>query len=150
MKRKYLSPTQRKCAGTSLVEFAMAFPIFLIVLLGVFEVGRILYTIHGLDVSARGGARAGVVKLNNTDAVNLAATTAQNLLADFGLNDADTTITAAIVKVPTTNGNDAVKVTVSRTFNFIFTQGYLINVGTVQLFPTSLNLTRIATMRKEG
>lgn len=153
MKIKFQKIAHRHCSGSAMVEAAMVLPIFLIILFGTFEVGRILYTIHGLDVSARGGARRSVSEIGNQDAINLAVATTRDVLATFNLNDTDgvgnfkTSVTAAVVQV---QGRDAVQVSVNRMFNFLFTRGYLINVGSVQLFPANIPLTSVATMRKEG
>jgi len=45
--------------GQGLVEFALAFPIFLLIVLGIFEFGRLFLTYTSLYVAAREGARFG-------------------------------------------------------------------------------------------
>lgn len=158
MKRKILDNTQRRCSGQGLVEFAMVLPIFLIVLLGMFEVGRILFTVYCLDRSAREGAREGITRIQDADAVNFAVTASRNSLASCGLNDQNplgdfnTQVAAVIVPLVGADGisRDGVQVTVSRVFNFIYTTAYLIKVGTFDLFPATLPLNRVAVMRKEA
>lgn len=137
----------KRDSGQTLVEFALVIPIFILIVLGTFEVARILFTIHGLDVSARGGARAGIVELDDATAVTVATAAAREILGDFNLDNADTAVTAEIVQV---QNADAVRVTVTRTFNFIFTNAYLSDRGSFQLFPTNIPLTTRVTMRKEG
>src|SRR6188472_2359657 len=47
----------RVSRGQSLVEFAMVLPILLLVVFGVFDVGRLVYTNSVLSQAAREGAR---------------------------------------------------------------------------------------------
>lgn len=47
--------------GQSLVEFALVFPIAMILLLAVFDVGRAVFAYNGLTNAAREGARLAVV-----------------------------------------------------------------------------------------
>ncbi len=47
--------------GQSLAEFALVLPIFLILLLGLFDVGRLIFVYNGLTNAAREGARLAIV-----------------------------------------------------------------------------------------
>lgn len=47
--------------GQSLVEFALAFPIFLLLLFGLIDIGRYVYTANAVNQAAREGARYGSV-----------------------------------------------------------------------------------------
>jgi len=52
----------RKDRGQTLVEFALILPIFLMVVVGVFDAGRAVYTNAALSQAAREGARLGAVE----------------------------------------------------------------------------------------
>ena len=54
-------PGQR---GQGLVEFALAFPVFLLIILGVFEFGRLFITYTSIYAAAREGARFGAAVEN--------------------------------------------------------------------------------------
>ena len=45
--------------GQALVEFALVLPIFLLLLFGLIDVGRLVYTWNALNQAAREGARYG-------------------------------------------------------------------------------------------
>ena len=49
--------------GQSLVEFALVFPFFALLLFGIVDLGRYVYTMNALNEAAREGARAGVVAI---------------------------------------------------------------------------------------
>jgi Flp pilus assembly protein TadG len=53
--------TRRRSRGQALVEFALVFPIALIVLFGIFDVGRLVFMYTGLTNAAREGARLAIV-----------------------------------------------------------------------------------------
>jgi len=48
--------------GQALVEFALVFPVFMLLLFGVIEVGRFVYTDNALSQAAREGARLAAVE----------------------------------------------------------------------------------------
>jgi len=47
--------------GQALVEFALVFPIFILILVAVFDVGRLIFTYNSLTNAAREGARLAIV-----------------------------------------------------------------------------------------
>ena len=50
--------TKRKTRGQAMVEFALVLPIFAILLFGIIDIGRYVYTANALSNGAReGGAR---------------------------------------------------------------------------------------------
>jgi len=59
--RSRSSRTSRKSRGQALVEFALVFPIAVLVLLAVFDVGRAVFIYNGLTNAAREGARLAAV-----------------------------------------------------------------------------------------
>ena len=73
-------PTQR---GAAAVEFALVFPIFLVLLFGTFEFGRLVYLWNTVQEVSRSAARQAVV----TDFTNATAITAIKRLAVFRSTD---------------------------------------------------------------
>lgn len=61
MVTKHLIKLVRKNAGQELVEYAITLPIFLLIIFGIFDLGRVVYYASALQNSAREGARYGVV-----------------------------------------------------------------------------------------
>jgi Flp pilus assembly protein TadG len=61
MHRRMWLNRRRRSRGQALVEFALVFPIALIVLFGIFDVGRLVFMYTGLTNAAREGARLAIV-----------------------------------------------------------------------------------------
>jgi Flp pilus assembly protein TadG len=61
MRRRRRSDGQGGSRGQALVEFALVFPIALLVLFGIFDVGRLVFMYTGLTNAAREGARLAIV-----------------------------------------------------------------------------------------
>ena len=57
-------PRVRPAGGQSLVEFALVFPVFLLLLFGLIDIGRFVYTTNAVSEAAREGARFGSVMAN--------------------------------------------------------------------------------------
>jgi TadE-like protein len=55
--------------GQALVEFALVFPIFILILVAVFDVGRLVFTYNSLTNAAREGARLAIVNQDKTAVV---------------------------------------------------------------------------------
>ena len=54
---------RRRDGGQALVEFALVIPVFLLLLFGVIDFGRYVYTANGLSQAAREAARTGSVSM---------------------------------------------------------------------------------------
>ncbi len=61
MRRPSTLRDKSKCRGAVLVEFALVFLLFLLLLVGATEFGRAWYTVHMLSSAAREGARVGAL-----------------------------------------------------------------------------------------
>jgi Flp pilus assembly protein TadG len=60
--RDYGAPVmRRRSRGQALVEFALIFPVLVLLLLGIFEVGRLVFAYNTLGNAAREGARVAAV-----------------------------------------------------------------------------------------
>lgn len=55
------SPGSRRGAGQALVEFSLIIPLFLLLLVGVFDLGRAVFSYNTLTNAAREGARTAIV-----------------------------------------------------------------------------------------
>jgi Flp pilus assembly protein TadG len=65
MSTRTTSPNRRaRRRGQSLVEFALVLPIFLLLIMGVIDAGRLVYMNSTLSNAAREGARTGAVEAN--------------------------------------------------------------------------------------
>ena len=62
----------RRSRGQALAEFALVVPIFLIVLFGIIDLGRYVYTWNALNQAARESARAGSVGVRPQECNGLA------------------------------------------------------------------------------
>jgi Flp pilus assembly protein TadG len=80
--------------GQTLVEFALVVPIFVLVVLGLFDIGRAVFNYSTVANAARQAARVAVVN-QDQDAIRAAAKQAGTGL---GLTDADITIVACAVQ----------------------------------------------------
>jgi hypothetical protein len=102
-----------KNTGQSLVEFAITFPLFLLLVMGIFDLGRGIYFYSVIHNAARESARYGAVNQCDTVGIKNAA----KFLA-VGLGD------ALVVKEPTKYFNldgrpDRIVVTVEYTFRTV-------------------------------
>lgn len=59
--------------GQGLVEFALAFPVFLLIILGIFEFGRLMFTYSTVFTASREAARFGATVTNAIDCAGMEA-----------------------------------------------------------------------------
>lgn len=74
--------------GQSLVEFALIFPIFILVLVGLFDLGRAVFAYNTISNASRESVRVAIVNQTTADVQNEALKQAVSL----GLTPADVTI----------------------------------------------------------
>ena len=115
---------RRRSRGQSLVEFAVVFPIFILILFGIIEFGFMLYSQMTVSNAAREAARVSVVDPDPCSIQDLANATAR--AAASGLNTTYLTVTGAVASTgsPATCSNakqgDMVTVTVNYTYHTFF------------------------------
>jgi Flp pilus assembly protein TadG len=80
---------QRSEHGQSLVEFALILPIFILVLAGLFDLGRAVFAYNTISNASRESVRVAIVNQTATDVQNEALKQGVSL----GLSAADVTIT---------------------------------------------------------
>lgn len=62
----------RRAKGQALVEFALVIPIFLLIVVALFDVGRAVFTYNTLTNAAREGARLAIVNQDTDSIINRA------------------------------------------------------------------------------
>lgn len=75
--------------GQTLVEFALILPVFILVLVGIFDFGRAVYGYNTISNASREAVRVGIVDQNVTAITNRAVQRA----ASLGLTASDVTVT---------------------------------------------------------
>jgi Flp pilus assembly protein TadG len=68
----------RRSRGQALVEFALVLPVFLLILFGIIDAGRLIYTYNTIANAARDGARVAIVNqtVNGTNTCDTTSPTA--------------------------------------------------------------------------
>lgn len=98
--------------GQSMVEFAVVLPVLLMLILAIFEFGRVYNAQVTVTQAAREGARRGVIYTTNNTSLNNARNQALAFATAAGLEMDRVTVTAQYVDVAG-DTNDAVLVTVT-------------------------------------
>lgn len=105
IRRKYL-----QSRGQALLEFAITIPLLLLMLVFLFDLGRVVFYTTALNNAARVGARFGII---NQDS-GLIQTKVEE--AAFGINPADMTITATGVDLDGDFEDDVIEVAITYEF----------------------------------
>ena len=93
--RRYLVPDQQ---GASAAEFALVLPLLILLLLGIIDVGRYMWTLNTIQYAIDQGVRAGVVQqLSDQDVTDLVKSSLAGLKA--GAIDVDVTDNGASLTV---------------------------------------------------
>jgi len=93
---------RRERRGQTLVEFALILPIFILVLVGIFDMGRAVYAFNTISNSAREGMRTAIVDQNVTAITDRAVQHATGLVSAT-----DVTVTFEDVSSGTTHDSCA-------------------------------------------
>jgi hypothetical protein len=130
--------------GAELVEFALTFPLMLLVVLGIIDFGLLLQRYEVLTNAAREGARVAVLGYSTA---NIQTRVDQYLLGT-GLDTGVVTTVGAATFPPIGGGNciTVIPVTVTYTHNYMFVGGIASFFGST-LGSKTLNAT--ANMRRE-
>lgn len=139
-KRRY----RRRDSGQALVEVAIALPILLGLLVGIFEFARAYNVKQVITNAAREGAREAVLPSTTTTAPVTAVVNAR--LSDAGISSATITYNPADVNQGT---GTAISVTVSMNYTFVFIGPVMQLMAPGSPDPGTITLTSTATMRKE-
>ena len=136
----------RSDRAAALVEFAIVLPILLLLVFGVVDFGRALYTANNLTSAVREGARLASAQISPdpTVAGSKAAvqTAVTNYVVAFGGNPGNPTVSETFVGAPPALQSITVTI-VSYPFTPITPIAGLIGLGTINMSPS-------ATFRWEG
>ena len=128
-------------AGQALIEVAIALPILLALLIGIFEFARAYNVQQVITNAAREGAREGVLPTSvQLDAENRTL----DRLSDASIANATITWTCT----GTCQTGDAVSVTITVPYTFVFI-GPVLSLFSGGFGSRTINLSSTATMRKE-
>jgi len=132
--------------AAELIEFALTFPLLLLVVLGIIDFGLLLQRVQVLTNAAREGARISV--LPDYGSADIGARVNQYLLA-AGLPGSASTLLGATQTLAVGGGKciEVIPVTVTYTHTYTFVGGIASYFGT-SLGTKTLNVK--ASMRKEG
>lgn len=97
------SRTWRSQSGQATVEFALALPIVLIVILGMTQVGVAIRNELAIELAAREGARAASVSASPQSAASAAATAAVDLPIAVSTSVTATSVTVTVTYVDPTD-----------------------------------------------
>jgi len=111
--------------GAAAVEFAIAVPVLVTMLYGIFQVGLLFQANAGMQHALGEGARYATLCLTPTSASGCTVPTDANIQARinsklFGKSDGTFTVAAPVT---TNNSYKTLTVTYSRAMNFLFFQG---------------------------
>jgi hypothetical protein len=105
-----MSSRRRRSRGQAMVEFALVAPIFFIVLFGIIDMARYVYTLNTLQQVARESARVGSVPIRPVECttssrVACVKTVAIGRAVAVGLTSSDITVTCEHVEADGTRTN---------------------------------------------
>ena len=119
--------------GQSIVEFALVMPIYVLILMGIIEFGRVWMTMNVLSSAAREGARIAAVTGPDVSRVKTAV---NNTLSAGNISNGTVTVSGP-------NSASEVRVTVQITYRPI-------TGGIVPGLSSEIQLSKATTMRWEG
>jgi hypothetical protein len=96
--------------GQALVELALVVPVLLLLVLGIFEFGRLLNAYMTVQHAAREGARLGILGATDVEIETVVVSTAATTL--------DTTRLTVVISPPVSGRTSGVIMTVSVTYTF--------------------------------
>lgn len=104
---------RRQEDGVAALEFALMAPVFLAALLGVMELGRIVFTVAALHHAAEEGTRFAIVSMGTATDETIQAHASGRLA---GVVDGDTAVITSTSPVDATTGSRIVSVRVELTY----------------------------------
>ncbi len=125
--------------GSAIVEMAMVLPIFILLVVGIVEFGRVLMVQQVITNAAREGARAGSIYITDAEATSNATSVSQNYITASGVNINLVTVTPTLT---TTGGLPALQVLVDYNYGSLLP-------SFIPGIPETLILRATAVMRRE-
>jgi Flp pilus assembly protein TadG len=129
-----MNDTRRRSRGQSIVEFALVAPLFLIMLFGVIEIGRLVWTHHELTNGTREGARLAMVRGSESSAPLTSTTPIRDRILEttVGLSSGSLNVSATGL-----GGEPGTTVTVTTTYSYEVLVGIIPGLGDINLSHTS-------------
>ncbi len=138
--------TFRSERGAAMVEFAIVLPILLLLVFGIIDFGRALYTLNNLTAAVREGARLASTQISpdptTGGSMSAVSTAVTNYVVAFGGNSGPPTISETFSGAPPNMQSVTVRI-VNYPFTPITPLAALAGLGTIQMSPS-------ATFRWEG
>jgi Flp pilus assembly protein TadG len=132
-------------AGQALIEMAIALPILLALLVGIFEFARAYNVQQVITNAAREGAREGVVVIGTLAEIQDSATArANNRLSDASISSATVNVSCP----GGCNTGAALTVTVAVDYTFVFI-GPVLSLFSSGFGARTISLSSTSTMRRE-
>ena len=134
----------RRQAGSNLVEFALVLPLLLILVMGIVEVGLVIYDKAVITNAAREGARAGIVFRDPRMQLGEIQTVVQNYanayLVTFGTTPAPTVewLVEDLDNNTVQSSGDRLTVTVRYQYDYLMLGNFIPGIGTLNLQSTSV------------
>lgn len=127
-----VSKRRRTLIGQGLVEFALVSPLFFLMVFGVIEGGRLVWTMHTLTNATREGSRYALVHGSMSgDIANAADVKTHMLDHSSGLDSDELTV---VVTFPDGGCNDPkCPVVVDSSYEYSFIVGMVFGAGTITL-----------------
>jgi len=129
-----------------MVEFAIVLPILLLMVFGIVDFGRALYTLNNLTAAVREGARLASTQISpdptTGGSMSAVSTAVTNYVVAFGGNAGAPTVSETFTGAPPNMQSITVQIT-NYPFTPITPLANLIGLGTIQMSPS-------ATFRWEG
>lgn len=119
--------------GAAAVEFALLLPVMLLVIAGIVDLGRALFTQIELTNAAREGARAAIVSTVSADAVEARAAAAAPGVPGFSSN----------ATICPSSGEGNARVEAQAAFQWLLLGPALNIVGAGESLPTNLSATAV-------
>jgi len=135
--------------GQTLVEFALILPIFIFLLVVIFDFGRAVYYYSTIHNAAREGARYGVIHPSTADYPDIEAR-ARNYAIGLGVSDITVTVAAGVPEFVGNVSNPTIKVTVKYCFAAVTPIIEAIVPNDCACSCTHMLLTSDAVMRTEA
>ena len=132
--------------AAAMVEFAIVLPILLLMVFGIVDFGRALYTLNNLTAAVREGARLASTRISpdptTGSSMTAVSTAVTNYVVAFGGNAGAPTVSETFSGTPPNMQSITVQI-VNYPFTPITPLTNLIGLGTIQMSPS-------ATFRWEG
>lgn len=122
------NPVHRIRPGQAIVEFALILPMFLFIVFGAIDFGRVIYTYAQMTNGVREGARFAMIQCGKSDAVPNTKALVRQKTPGVGLSDANLGVSYSGSCLPPSNYVD-----VTATYQFRVIAQQILGIGSIPL-----------------